>query len=118
MRHERPSHRPARRDLHHRGLDLEEVPVLEKLPQDADHRGPGLEHAPAVGIHDQIDVALPISQFRVAQPVILLGQWPQATWSASRTALTRTLSSPVRGPEQHPSAPTISPISHFLNPVL
>ena len=78
MRHERPRQRAAGDRLHHRRLDFEEAVRLQELANRRHRGGANLEHAPHVGIDDQIEIALAIADLDVLQAVPLLGQRQEA----------------------------------------
>ena len=77
VRHERPSGRAAELDTQRRRLDFDEPAAVEEA-SDGGHGGePDLEHATRLGIHDQVDVALPEPRVDVGEAVPLVGQRPQ-----------------------------------------
>ena len=78
MRRERPRQRAAGNRLHHRRLDFEVPAGGHELPDRRDDAAPALEHQPRVGVHDEIEVALPVADFDVGQTVPLFRQRQQA----------------------------------------
>ena len=78
MRDERPRQRAAGDRLHHRRLDLEIAARRQELADRRDDPAARLEHAPRVGVDDQIEVALAVADLDVGQAVPLLGQRQQA----------------------------------------
>ena len=81
---ERTRARPALQVLQDRGLDLEEVPVGQRLTQTREGRDPLSRHGAGLFAHDQIDVTLP--------DTVLLAEWlvghrqrAQATWRQNPT---------------------------------
>ena len=78
MGHERPRQRAAGDRLHHRRLDFEVAARVQESPDVRQHAAADLEHAPRVGIDDEIEVALPVADLDVAQPVPLLRQRQEA----------------------------------------
>ena len=78
MRDERPRQRAAGDRLHHRRLDLEEPAGDQELADRRDDAAAHLEHAPRVGVDDQIEIALAVADLDVLQPVPLLRQRQQA----------------------------------------
>ena len=77
MRDERPRHRAARDRLHHRRLDFHEPERVEELSQVLHDAGARAEHLAALVVHDQVDVALPVAQLLVGEPVPLVRQRTQ-----------------------------------------
>jgi hypothetical protein len=78
MRDKRPGQRAAGHRLHHRRLDFQEAARVEKRADGRHHARAGLKHGARVGIDDQIQIALPVSRFNVAQAVPFLRQRQQA----------------------------------------
>ena len=78
VRHERPRQRAAGDRLHHRRLDFEEPARVQEPADRGDDPAADLEHAPRVGIDDEVEVALAIARLDVGQAVPLLGQRQQA----------------------------------------
>ena len=64
--------------LHHRRLDLEIAAGVEKRPKRGEDLAANLEHAARLGIHDQVEIALPVADLDVLQAVPLLGQRDEA----------------------------------------
>ncbi len=77
VRRERSCSRASVHRLQHRGLDLDEVVGVQHVAHRAHDRGPVADHAPAVGVDDQVDVAPADPQLRVGEAVVLVGQWTQ-----------------------------------------
>ena len=77
VRHERPCRRAAQLDAQGRCLHLDESAFFEESPDRGDRGEPDLEHTPRLGVHDQIDVALPEARVDVGQAVPLVGQRTQ-----------------------------------------
>ena len=74
VRHKGPRRRAAGDRLHDRRLDLHEAAAVEEPPDRRHGLRAHFEHAAAVGVHDQIEVALAIAGLDVLQSVPLLGQ--------------------------------------------
>ena len=77
VRLERARRGTARDRLHHRRLDLEEVERVQEVAQVADDARAGAEHAAALLVHDEIDVALAVARLGVGKAVPLVRQRPQ-----------------------------------------
>ena len=77
VRDERAGRRTARNRLHHRGLDFEKLERIEEIPQVTDDPRARAEHVAARFVDDQVDIAPPIAQLGVGEPVPLVGQRPQ-----------------------------------------
>jgi len=77
MRHERPRVAAARNLLQHRGIDVEEVALVEQPAHGRDDPGPRPENLTHGRVGDQVDVALPVADLHVLQSVPFLGQRPQ-----------------------------------------
>jgi hypothetical protein len=77
MSDERPGESAAWNRLHHRRFHLQEAHRIEIGAQMLDDSRPGLEHTARFVIHDQVQVALPISKLLISQSMELLRQWPQ-----------------------------------------
>ncbi len=60
--------------LHHRRLHLDVAARIEKAPERLEHLRALDEDRAHIGVHEQVDVTLPVAQFHVGQAVILLGQ--------------------------------------------
>ena len=61
--------------MQHRRLDLEEIPAgVEKATDGFEHQGAFDEHIAHIDVHEQIDVALAVTEFHVGQAVIFLRQ--------------------------------------------
>src|SRR5262249_60089021 len=58
-------------------LDLEEAAGVEERTDAANEPGPHREDVARLGVHDEVDVALPIARLDVLQAVPLLGQGPE-----------------------------------------
>ena len=58
-------------------LDLDEAGAVQHVADRAHDAGPLVHHATAVGVDDEVDVALADAQLGVGQPVVLVGQRPQ-----------------------------------------
>ena len=78
MRREGPCQRAARNRLHHRRLDLEEPARHQEAANRRDHAAAHLEDPARVGIHGQVQIALPVADLDVRQPVPLLWQRQEA----------------------------------------
>lgn len=63
--------------VHHRGLDFQEVALVQEVAQVRDHLGARDELVTDVGVHDQIEVALAVAQLLVLEAVMGLGQHAQ-----------------------------------------
>ena len=122
---ERTCRRTARNRLQNRGFDFD-VPELVEIFA---HRGDDLrtldENLAYVGIHDQIDVALAVTDFWVGEgveglSVLLFHDGQGRSDLESRVSFWQcTDSSPVLVRNAKPSTPTMSPMSSsFLNTVL
>ena len=113
MRHERPGERAAGNRLHHRRLDLEVAAGVEERADRGEHTAADLEHAPRVGIDDQIEIALPVADLDVAQAVPLLGQRQEAL-ARNCSSDAQIVSSLVLVRNRCPLTPTKSPKSSSL----
>jgi hypothetical protein len=71
---ERLRRRPAGDAVHHRRLDLQEAPGVQKAADAADEGGPHLEHLARLGVGGEIEIALAVAGLDVGQAVPLLGQ--------------------------------------------
>ena len=60
--------------LHHRGFHLDVSALIEKGSNRLEHLGAFDENRAHVGVHEQIDVTLPVAKFDVGQAVILFRQ--------------------------------------------
>ena len=60
---------PAGDRLHHRGFDLQEVPLQEKRADVLNDPAAPDEDLPHLGVHDEVDVALAVTLLRVLEPV-------------------------------------------------
>jgi hypothetical protein len=65
MRLKWPRQRAASHRLHHRRLDLEEPAPDQEFAKGRDDATADLEHAPRVGVHGQIEIALPVSRLNI-----------------------------------------------------
>ena len=74
MRDERARERPAVERLQDRGLDLDEAALDEKPAHRLDDPRPREEGPVDVVVHDEIDVAPPVAQLLVLEPVPFLGE--------------------------------------------
>src|SRR6202035_2503224 len=77
MRLERTRRGTAGNGVQHRGFHLQKSARVQEGAQVADYGGTRFEYAPAVLVHDQIDIAPAITQFRIGDTVPLVGQWAQ-----------------------------------------
>ena len=94
--------RAARDRLQHRGLYFQKAGRVEEVAQVARDPRARLEHPPARRAHDQVDVALPVAQFRVRDAMPLVGERPQRLREQpQRLHPHRELAGP--GPEQGPA---------------
>ncbi len=67
----------ARNRMQHRRFHFEKAARVEKRAQVAHDRRTRFEHAPAFLVHDQIDVAAPITRLGIGNAVPFVGQRPQ-----------------------------------------
>ena len=74
MRLERPRRRAARDRLHHRRFDFEIAALVKEPSHRLQHLGALHKHFARFEIRKQIDIALPIAQLHIRQPVKLLRQ--------------------------------------------
>ena len=77
MGREGPGQRPAGDRLHHRRLDFEIAARIEEPAHVREHPAADVEHAPRIGIDDEIEVALSVADLDVAQAVPLFRQWQE-----------------------------------------
>ena len=70
--HERARRRAPGHRLHHRRLDLEEVPRRQEGAEEGDDPRPPAEDLPDVLVDDQVHVPLPVPGLDVGEPVPLL----------------------------------------------
>lgn len=77
VRLERLRRRAAGNRLHHRSLDLNEVPLLEKSPDLTDDRYALAKHVARFVIGNQIEVALTVLCFGILHTMPFLGQRPE-----------------------------------------
>ena len=77
MRLERTRHRSARNRMHHRRLDFHEFLPVEIPPQRLHQLAALQKHFAHFRIHHQIEIALPIAQFHVGEPVKFFRQRQQ-----------------------------------------
>ncbi len=81
--------------LHHRGLHLDIPALIEKAPDRLQHLGALDEDLTHIGVHEEIDIALPVAELHVGQAVILLRQG-QHRLGEKGDGSTWMVSSPVR----------------------
>jgi hypothetical protein len=74
---ERARRRAAVDRLQHRRLDLDEAVAVQHVADGAHDRGAVGHHPAAVGVHDEVDVALADAQLGVGQAVVLVRQRAQ-----------------------------------------
>jgi hypothetical protein len=74
---ERPRQRTAGDRLHHRRLDLEVASSGHEFANRGHEAAARFEDTPRIGIHDEIEVPLPVPNLDIGQTVPLLGQWQQ-----------------------------------------
>ena len=74
MGHERTRVTAPRHFLEDRGLDFEKATRLEQAAQCGDDPGPRPEDVADFGVRDEVDIALPVADLDVFEPVPLLGQ--------------------------------------------
>src|SRR5579875_52349 len=67
----------ARNGMQHRRLDFEKTAWQELASQRRDDQAAAAQCRAALGVHDQVEIALAVAQFDIGQPVILLGQRAQ-----------------------------------------
>src|SRR5579863_154144 len=77
MRHKRLGHRSARYWLHHRSFDFDETLRVEKTTHRLDQLAALEKDFADFGIHHEIDIALPVTQFDIGQSVPFLWQRQQ-----------------------------------------
>ena len=70
---ERPRHSAARDGLHHRSFDLDESMRVQCATHRLHQLAALQENFAHLGIDDEIDVALPVTQFDIREPVPSLG---------------------------------------------
>jgi len=71
---ERPRRGASGYGLHHGGLDLEKIPGIEEGAYRLNDPGPGNEDLLHVGIDDEIDVALTVTDLHIGQSMPFLGE--------------------------------------------
>src|SRR5262245_50502392 len=78
MRDERTRRRSPGNSLHHRCFYFQEIPFLEKAPQETHDARTFLEQLSHFRIDHQIDIPLAITRFNIRKPVPLFWQGSQA----------------------------------------
>ena len=58
--------------LHHRRLHLDVSALVKKMPDRLKYLGSFDENRAHIGVHEQIDVTLPVAKFNVSQAVVFL----------------------------------------------
>jgi hypothetical protein len=107
---ERPGRRAAVHRLQDRRLDLDEAVAVQHVAHGPHDGGAVVHHPAAVGVDDEVDVALPDPQLGVGEAVVLVRQRRSALLVSSQL-LASTLSSPRRLLMTSPVTPTWSPRS-------
>src|SRR5688572_6980463 len=74
MRAKRARHCAAGNRLHDGRFDLQIPSRLQKLTYRGEHLAPHLEYFARLGIDDEIEIALPIADLDIGQPMPLLGE--------------------------------------------
>src|SRR6266446_6471100 len=77
VRLEGPRSGAAGNGVQHRRLHLQEAARIEKGAQVTHDPRSRFKHPPALLVHDQIDIAAPVTQFCIGDPVPFIGQRPQ-----------------------------------------
>ena len=75
---ERAGQGPAVERLQHGRLDLQEATLVKPLANRRHDGGAPAEQLPRLGVRDQVELALPVAELRVLQPVVLVRRRPQA----------------------------------------
>ena len=73
MGNEGTRRRSARNAVHHRSLNLEIIALIEKLAQRLHYRGAGTKYPSGIFVHDQINVALAITNLLIGKAMKLFG---------------------------------------------
>ena len=76
VRDERPRRGAARNRMHHRRLNFEIAALVQELAQCRDDARAGAEHFADGGVHDEVEIALPIAGLQVREATVLLRQRP------------------------------------------
>jgi hypothetical protein len=76
--HERSGSSTSRNHIHHRGLNLEEVEVVEVSSHELDNLGSGYEVLTGAVVHNQIEETLSVTSFSVLQADAVFGDHVQA----------------------------------------
>src|SRR5580692_4307782 len=71
MRDERPSRRTSGDRVHHRRLNLYISALVEEAPELLNNLRPGDKHFSRLVVSKQVQIALPVAQFDVGQPMPL-----------------------------------------------
>ena len=74
MSDKRPRHSSAGDGLHHRSFNFDESVRFHRAPQRLHQFAALQKNVAHARIHDEIDIALAVTQFHVSEPVPLLGQ--------------------------------------------
>ena len=76
VRDEGPRRGAARNRVHHRRLDFEIAALVQERAQCRDDARAGAEHFAHAGVHDEVEIALPIADLQVREATVLLRQRP------------------------------------------